>query len=247
MTSLDEKADPVNSREINRLQLLVIGRLLVVFLLLVLSWIWYSGNLILSIDTFPRGLFILFTISVGLTVVYFFLARLNKNYYWQYWVQFVLDAVLITWLVWRTGDLSSPYITLYFVLTGIASIFLKPNSTLGISFVSAVLYCTLAILIAAGVIDGTGSLHGPAKFIQIVSFNLIAMLVVGLLASRLSDRRTSGEETAKTLADLRALHERIVESIRSGLITTDLDGKIYSFNVAASEITGRNASEVIGR
>jgi len=247
MTSLDEKADPVNSREINRLQLLVIGRLLVVFLLLVLSWIWYSGNLILSIDTFPRGLFILFTISVGLTVVYFFLARLNKNYYWQYWVQFVLDAVLITWLVWRTGDLSSPYITLYFVLTGIASIFLKPNSTLGISFVSAVLYCTLAILIAAGVIDGTGSLHGPAKFIQIVSFNLIAMLVVGLLASRLSDRRTSGEETAKTLADLRALHERIVESIRSGLITTDLDGKIYSFNVAASEITGRNASDVIGR
>ena len=72
MTSLDEKADSANSREFNRLQLLVIGRLLIVFLLLVLSWVWYSGDLVLSIDNFPRSLFILFIIAVGLTVVYFF-------------------------------------------------------------------------------------------------------------------------------------------------------------------------------
>jgi two-component system sensor histidine kinase PilS (NtrC family) len=250
MTSLDEKADSANSRETNRLQLLVIGRLLIVFLLLVLSWIWYSGNLILSLDNFPRSLFILFTISVGLTVVYFFLARINKRFYWQYWVQFTFDAGLITWLVWRTGDLSSPYVTLYFVLISIASLFLKPNSTLGISFLSVLTYSALALLIAAGIIDGTGSLHTPAKFVQILSFNLVAMLVVGLLASRLSDRRSSGEElkeAAKTLADLRVLHERIVESIRSGLITTDLEGKIYTFNAAAMEITGRRADEVIGR
>jgi len=250
MTSLDEKADSANSREFNRLQLLIIGRLLIVFLLLVLSWIWYSGNLVLSLDNFPRSLFILFTISVGLTVVYFFLARINKRFYWQYWVQFIFDAGLITWLVWRTGDLSSPYVTLYFVLISIASIFLRPNSTLGISFLSVLSYSGLALLIAAGVIDGTGSLHTPAKFVQILSFNLVAMLVVGLLASRLSDRRSSGEqlkEAAKTLADLRALHERIVESIRSGLITTDLEGTIYTYNAAAMEITGRTAEEVIGR
>lgn len=250
MASLNEKADSANSREINRLQLLVIGRLLVVFLLLVSAWIWYSGNLVLSLDNFPRSLFILFTISVGLTVVYFFLARLNKQFYWQYWVQFIFDAGLITWLVWRTGDLSSPYVTLYFVLIGIASVFLEPNSTLGISFISSISYCGLALMIAFGIIDGTGSLHTPAKFVQIVTFNLVAMLVVGLLASRLSDRRSSGEqlkEAAKTLADLRALHERIVESIRSGLVTTDLEGTIYTFNAAAIEITGRKPEEVIGR
>src|SRR5690348_1004422 len=107
MTSLDEKADSVNSREMNRLQMLIIGRLLVVFLLLVSSWIWYSGNLVLSIDNFPRSLFILFIIAVGLTVVYFLLARLSHRFYWQYWVQFTFDAGLITWLVWRTGDISS--------------------------------------------------------------------------------------------------------------------------------------------
>src|SRR4029078_12441266 len=88
------------------------------------------------------------------------------------------------------------------------------------------------------------------KVVQIVSFHIVAMLVVGLLASRLSDRRASGEqleETAKTLASLRALHERIIESIRSGLLTTDLDGNIYTFNAAAAEITGRSADEMVGR
>jgi two-component system sensor histidine kinase PilS (NtrC family) len=54
------------------------------------------------------------------------------------------------------------------------------------------------------------------------------------------------EETAKTLANLRVLHERIIESIRSGLITTDLEGTIYSFNAAAMEITGYRLDEVQG-
>ena len=43
------------------------------------------------------------------------------------------------------------------------------------------------------------------------------------------------------------LHERIVESIRSGLVTTDLDGNIYTFNAAATEITGYRLDEMQGK
>ena len=98
-------------------------------------------------------------------------------------------------------------------------------------------------------IERSGRRKATGKAVQIVSFHIVAFLVVGLLASRLSDRRSSGEEleeTAKTLASLRALHERIVESIRSGLITTDLDGNIYTFNAAATEITGYRLDQVQG-
>src|SRR5947199_3981292 len=83
-----------------------------------------------------------------------------------------------------------------------------------------------------------------------MSVNVVAIHVVCLLASRLSERHFSGAqlaETAKTLANLRVLHERIVESIRSGLVTTDLDGNIYTFNAAASEITGYRVDQVQGR
>src|SRR6476620_655726 len=212
MKSLDEKADSANSVELSRLQMLIIGRLLVVFLLLVASWIWYSGTLVLSIDNFPRSLFILFVIAVGLTVAYFLLARISKRFYWQYWVQFALDSILITWLVWRTGDLSSPYITLYFVLISVASIFLRPNSTLAMALICAVMFSLLALMTKLSIIISTGPQNSTAKIIQIVTFNLVALLVVGLLASKLADRRSSGEEleaAAKSLASLRALHERI--------------------------------------
>ena len=46
---------------------------------------------------------------------------------------------------------------------------------------------------------------------------------------------------------LQVLHERIIESIRSGLITTDLEGNIYTFNAAATEITGYKSEEMLGK
>ncbi len=233
-----------------KIQTLIIGRLLVIFVLLVASWFWNSQKLTLSIEDFPSGLFIVFLISVGLTIIYFFLLRLNKNFNWQIRVQFVLDAFLITWLVWRTGDLTSPYLTLYIVLISVSSIFLRSRETLLIALACVLLFTVLSVFAASGVIYSFGIIPEPSKIVQIIGFHAVAFLIVGLLASRLSQRNESSEqlkETAKTLANLRALHERIVESIRSGLITTDLDGNIYTFNLAAEEITGLNSKDMIGK
>ncbi len=115
MFSLDEKEFSANPNLTHKIQTLIIGRLLVIFLLLVASWVWNSGTLKLSFDNFPQGLFLVFLISVGLTIVYFFVLRLSKNFRWQIRVQFLTDMLLITWLIWRTGTSTSPYITLYIV------------------------------------------------------------------------------------------------------------------------------------
>lgn len=250
MLSLDENRLPANSRSLHKVQTLIIGRLVLIFVLLVTAWIWYSGALNLSFDAFPQGLFLVFVIAVGLTIVYFFLCRLSKGFWWQVRVQFVLDALLITWLVWRTGDLSSPYITLYIILIAVSSLFLNPFATLIMSLLSAGMLVASAVLSAAGIIENFGADQTIGKVVQYISFNVVAILIVGILASRLSDRRKAGEklvETTKTLASLRALHERIIESIRSGLVTTDLEGNIFTFNSAATEITGRSAAEMEGK
>jgi two-component system sensor histidine kinase PilS (NtrC family) len=232
-----------------KLQTLIIGRLLAVFLLLVTSWVWHSGNIRLSNDDFPFGLFIVFLISVGLTVVYFFLMRLSSNYEWQIRIQFLLDALLTTWLVWRTGDLTSPYITLYIVLISVASVFLSGHGTLLMSAFCVLLFTALSLSVSFNFIDSLGNLPDTSKIVQIIGFNAVAFLIVGLLSARLAERYTANEklrETTKTLANLRVLHERIVESIRSGLITIDLEGTIYTFNKTAEEITGRKAKEMRG-
>ena len=231
-----------------KIQNLIIGRLLVIFLLLVASWVWNSGRLKLSFEDFPRGLFFVFLISVGLTIVYFFILRLSQNYRLQVRIQLFLDSLLITWLVWRTGDLTSPYIMLYIVLISVAGIFLSAKETILMACLCVFNFSLLSALTAIGILQSFGAMPEPRRIIQIIGFNDVAFLVVGLLASRLSDRHASGEklrETAKTLAHLRILHERIIESIRSGLITTDLDGHIYTFNAAAAEITGYHAAEML--
>lgn len=250
MFSLDEKYLSANTRINQRIQMLVIGRLMVIFILLVASWVWNSGQLTLSIEKYPRGLLLVFLLSVGLTIVYFFLLRLSDNYRWQLRTQFVIDALLITWLVWRTGDLSSPYIPSYIVIIGVSSLFLSSRGTLLMASFCTVLFIATSISAASAIIDSFGTPSEYNRVAQILAFHMIAFLVVGLLASRLSKTSASGEqlkETAKTLANLRVLHERIVESIRSGLITTDLEGTIYAFNRTAAEITGWKPEDMRGK
>jgi len=250
MFSLDENTGPANHVSLQKLQALVIGRLIVVFLLLVTSWIWYSGSVQLTLDNFPEGPFLVFVVSVGLTAVYFLLSRLSRRLEWQARAQFLIDALLITWLVWKTGDLTSPYITLYIVLIGVSSAFLRPQPTFLMALICVAFFLTMAILTGVEVLEPSGTAQTTPRIIQITSFHTIAFLVVGLLASKLSERLSSGEQLAeatKTLANLQALHERIIESIRSGLITTDLDGTIYTFNAAASEITGCKPETMQGR
>ncbi len=233
-----------------KLQNLIIGRLLTIFLLLVASWVWNSGRLKLSFDEFPRDLFFVFLISVGLTIVYFFVLRMSQRYDWQIRIQFFLDSLLITWLVWRTGDLTSPYIMLYIVMISVAGLFLSSKETILAAVWCVFLFTLLSILTTNEILFTFGATPETRRAIQIVSFNDIAFLLVGLLASRLSDRQASGEkllEAKKTLAKLQVQHERIIESIRSGLITTDLEGRIFTFNAAAAEITGFTSEQVIGK
>jgi two-component system, NtrC family, sensor histidine kinase PilS len=250
MFSLNDNMLRANVSLAQRVQTLVIGRLVVIFMLLVTSWIWSSGSAQFTLQSIPQSPLLVFIISVGLTVVYFFLLRISSELQWQIRAQFIIDALLITWLVWRTGDMTSPYITLYIVLIGISSIFMRPASTIAMAVLCVCLFIGLTIVAVFDLLE-TGALPVPyGRAVQIVSFHSVAFLVVGLLASRLAERQMSGEqlrEATKSLQNLRALHERIIESIRSGLITTDLEGRIFTFNAAATEITGYKADDVNGR
>ncbi len=245
----DETHFPADEKLSQRIQTLIIGRLLTIFLLLVASWVWNSEHLKLSYEDFPRGLFLVFLISVGLTIVYFFLLRLSTGYQWQIRIQFLVDVFLITWLVWRTGDVTSPYVSLYIVLISVASIFLDKSAMLAVAGLCVVLFALVSLAAYTSVIQSFATTSEISMIVQIVAFHSVAFLVVGLLSARLAERYASSkelEETTRTLANLRVLHERIVESIRSGLVTIDLEGRIYTFNRTAEEITGYRAEAVRG-
>lgn len=249
MTSLIKNEAPVNEDARPRGLWLIIGRYAAILALVATGWLWYSGEQGFAQRDLPSGPFAIFLSAVALNLFYLALIRTSFESKWQFRLQFFFDALLITWLVVLTGGPSSPYVTLYIILIGVSALYLNPKETLFAASGCAFLFVLVTVAISSGIFAGFRTDETISKSIQIISFNVVAFLAVGLLAARLSDRRVSGEElrkTAKSLADLRALHERIVESIRSGLIITDLAGVIYTANAAAVEITGRNAMELAG-
>ena len=162
-------------------------------------------------------------------------------------LQFFFDMLLVTWLVWMTGNAASPYAAIYIVIISVASLFLGPRDTMIASIGCAAAFnaCALFVIYTPGASSET-----MGNIIQSVGLSDVSFLVVGLLAAKLAHRQTSSDvqlaAATRSLADLRALHERIVESIRSGVVTTDLQGRIYTFNAAAEEITGYKATDVRG-
>ncbi|MDQ3633690.1 MAG: ATP-binding protein [Acidobacteriota bacterium] len=203
----------------------------------------------MTFEDIPQEFFTVFIFSVALTIIYFFTLKFDKHYALQVRVQFFIDVLLVSMLVWRSSDLTSPYITLYIVLIGVAGLFLSGRGTMIIALLCNLFFSGLCISTFFSFISSYSPTPEISKAFQIIGFHNVAFLIVGLLSAKLAEKHASGEklrEATKSLENLRALHERIVESIRSGLITVDLDGKIYTFNKTAEEITGYKSEEIYG-
>jgi len=228
-----------------RLWGLIIGRAATAVLLLLSAIAWRS-----SVQAFSaiKSNLAPIIITVAALTILFSIARVTwENFLAQARLQILFDVLLATWLVWNTGYVNSPYAALYIVIISVASLFLGPRGALITSIGSAAAFnaCALYAFTRPGAAAET-----LGNTIQAVGLSDISFLVVGLLAAKLAHSQTKSDvelaAATRSLADLRALHERIVESIRSGVITTDLHGRIYTFNAAAEEITGYKPSEVRG-
>ncbi len=257
MFKLEKKSFSSVVPPVGKIYRLIFGRLALILPLLLASWWWTSSYLHISDEILTGRFFLFLLVSIVLTIVYFFFLRLDKNFLWQIRIQFLIDIFLITWFVRETGDTTSPYIALYIVLISVAGVFFGTLETVFVTALCAASYTLLSILSAQSLIYSFSGEAPPSRVLQIIAFNNVAILIVGLLSARLSERRRVREqlrettenlrETEANFSDLHALHERIVESIRSGLITTDLEGKIYKFNRAAEEISGLQSGETIGQ
>ena len=233
-----------------KLSWLILWRLAAAVALFVARGLWvHGGNLQASAETLSP----LFIVA-GLTLLYALARTFSKALLLQARIQFVIDIILVTWLVWTTDVIHSPYIALYIVVIAASSLFLGSRDAVIISLACAVAFTAGAV----AVLNGIGRVQ-PAELLdstrvqsfQTVGLFDIAFLVVGLLSARLAGGQSRSEVRLKaatqSLATLRALHERIVESIRSGVVTTDLQGRIYTFNAAAAEITGYHETDVRGQ
>jgi two-component system sensor histidine kinase PilS (NtrC family) len=153
----------------------------------------------------------------------------------------LFDAVLAGGLVALTGRSESVF--LFMFLIGIV------NGAILLGWRGAAAGLGLSLLLYAGALAGAGHLErvpGTTLWVHAAAFVATAALA-GYLAEQL---RSTGERLAERESDLAAitaLHESIVQSVTSGLVTLDITGRITFLNRAGEQIMGLSRREVVGQ
>jgi len=200
-----------------------------------------------------RPLFGLSAVAYGMVLLYAALDRWQEGRASFVYLQLTGDSIVVTGFVGITGGLDSPMSFLYLLPIIVAAMLLFRRGGLAIAGVCWTMYAALVLFGASwvpwGVLAPAPREAGRTGYFLVV--HLVAFAAVALLASYHSERlRAQGSELAErrgAVARLQALNENIIESINSGLVTTDLEGRIHFLNRGASEITACDPASVVGR
>jgi two-component system, NtrC family, sensor histidine kinase PilS len=200
----------------------------------------------------PMRLFvgtILFWFSLSL--FYVLLLSLWQEHRLQASLQVVTDLLMVSLVVHETGGWDSSLNFLYPLVIIVASVLLPRVWAHLVAALAFILYGTVLDLNYYAIIPSYCTTHPGLKSLQgIIFVNLFAFLAVAYLASlltaKLRQARVQLKDTSGALENLQALHENIIHSISSGLITTGLDGRITLVNAAAQGLLERTPGELLG-
>ena len=203
--------------------------------------------------------FFLIGLTYGLSVFYLATLRYAEKHGWLVDLQFGADALLVAAFIHLTGGITSYFSSLYVLPIIAASSIRFGRTAIQVATLSAVLYLALVtaqyvphdylpeLLLKVAPATELPSL----RFAQYTVFiNLFGFLAVAWLSRSLSESlRSAGaklEDASHQIEDLRVFNEYVIDSLLSGLVSTDADCRIRTFNRAAAAITGIPAADAGG-
>jgi len=174
------------------------------------------------------------------------------------YVQIGIDILCESLLVSVTGGVESPFSLLYVISITAASALLSRSGGLAGASASAILYGAIvdmqyyrtaySLFPSMSWIPIT-ELSPPTIFYNL-SINVLGFIMVGYLTGTLAGKlKSTGErleKKARALVGFQEFHRCILESIESGVFTTDEQGQVTSFNRRAEDITGYPKTDVRG-
>ena len=200
--------------------------------------------------------FFLIALTYALSVVYFATLRLVNRHPWLADVQLGADAFLVSGFIGLTGGIVSYFSSLYVLPIIAASTIRFRRGALQVAALSVLLYL---VLVAAQYLDispdgfGPGFLELPTwQFAQYtMAINVFGFGAVALLSGSLAERLRSADarlvDASDEIEGLRVFNEYVIDRLLSGLMTTDAQDRILTFNRGAATITGVPTEQAIGR
>jgi two-component system, NtrC family, sensor histidine kinase PilS len=212
-----------------------------------------------SPGAFPvEPFFLLIGLTYALNIFWTLSLRWVERRRWLVDVQLASDALIVSAFVAVTGGITSYFAALYVLPIAAASSLQFRRGGMMIATLSALLYVGTVLTQYFGwaeILDLHSLTHGlvlpPNRVaLYMTGFNVFLFFSIAVLSGSLADRlQRAGarlERASSEIADLQAFNQHVIDSLSSGLATTDLEGRILTFNRAAEQITGHSAVSVIG-
>ncbi len=224
-------------------------RLLTITLILTVGVVWPQYVPGVGTNRFFLPL-IIFWLTLG--ILHLILLRWLSQAHWHGGLQIAGDVVMISLLVYSTGLQESYFISLYLLVIIVASILFSRRIAFLTAAICVLLLAAMTVMAYTGKIPRTfASLPTPESLRTWLVMNLLGFLAVAYLASLLSQSlRSKGrelEEKREELLSLQDFTEDIIHSMRGGLITTDLAGRILLLNRTGEEILGHRFADLRGK
>jgi two-component system, NtrC family, sensor histidine kinase PilS len=205
--------------------------------------------------------FFLIGLTYALTITYALTLRYVDGNGWILDIQLAGDALIVSAFIYFTGGITSYFTSLYVLPIVAGSMIRFRRGGLLVATFSAVLYLglvTAQYLAASGLLllpslapPSLTALPGRSFAQYTVGLNVFGFFAVALLSGSLANSlRSAGarlERASSEIADLQALNQHVIDSLPSGLVTTDPSRVVLTFNRAAESITGLTFRSALGR
>lgn len=204
----------------------------------------------------PVGtLFLLAAAWYALATICLILNRYLSHARWLQPLQLTFDLAVITAMVYASGAWDSYFISLYLLVILMGSLSFARRGVFALAGFSFVLLASIVELSYYGWIPhGSGPLPDARTLETWLASNAFAFFAVAylgsLLAQTIHSKGAELREKSEELRDLQAFNRDIIQSMRGGLLTTDLQGRILLVNRSGTEILGRGLgllrNEIVG-
>lgn len=184
------------------------------------------------------------------TIAYAFLLKRIRNLRWFAVVQVVIDHLFIAGLIYYTGGKESFFPIAYiFSIIGCGLLFYKRGAFYSASL-STFLYGLILLLQLYGWVSPPGQLVTPEAsqvFYSLVTFLAAYYIVAFLISTIIEELKKKKTELIQKQVDynqLETFNRNIVQSLDSGLLTIDLNGRINFLNRTAEKILNRKSAQL---
>jgi two-component system, NtrC family, sensor histidine kinase PilS len=224
-------------------------RLLLIALILGVGVVWPQY---VPTNTSPRYFLPIVILWITIGILHLILVRLLPEASWLGGLQVSCDVVMITGIVYSTGLQDSYFTSLYLLVIIVASILLSRQAAYFTAALCLVGLGALTWLVQSGRLPQTSVAAPTTESLRTwflsnsLGFLAIAYLS-SLLAHSLRSKSSELEEKQEELLELQDFTSDIIHSMRGGLVTTDLDGRVVLLNRTGEEILGRTFAELRGR